>query len=76
MKSQFSYEIHTERFYGRDYVKRDIFISISDHPVMGSDTFESLSVEEVATLRDVCNQVLREVQYEEAQHKAAEQSGK
>ena len=30
MKTQFSYEIHTERFYGRENVKREIFISISD----------------------------------------------
>lgn len=76
MKSQFSYEIHTERFYGRDNVKRDIFISITDHPVMGSDTFESLSVEEVTTLRDMCNQILKEVQYEDERHEAAEAAGK
>lgn len=75
MKSQFSYEIHTERFYGRDNVKRDIFISINDHPAMGNNTFESLSVEEVKTLKDVCEQILKEVQYEEERHKAAEAAG-
>lgn len=76
MKSKFSYEIHTERLYGSNYVKRDIFISITDHPVMGSDTFESLSVEEVTTLRDMCDQILKEVQNEEGRHEAAEETGK
>lgn len=61
MKTQFSYEIHTERFYGRDIVKQEIFISISDHPKMDNETLEYLSIEEVTTLRDMCNQILKEV---------------
>ena len=70
MKTQFSYEIHTERFYGRENVKREIFISISDHPKMESDTLEYLTVEEVETLRDVCNQILKEVKDENRRQKA------
>lgn len=61
MKTQFSYEIHTERFYGRDIVKQEIFISISDHPKMDNETLEYLSIEEVTTLRDMCSQILKEV---------------
>ena len=64
MKTQFSYEIHTERFYGRDIVKQEIFISISDHPKMDNETLEYLSIEEVTTLRDMCNQILKEVRNE------------
>ena len=70
MKTQFSYEIHTERFYGRENVKREIFISISDHPKMDNDTLEYLTVEEVETLRDVCNQILKEVKNEDRRQKA------
>ncbi|MBR1787635.1 MAG: hypothetical protein IJ762_04265 [Bacteroidaceae bacterium] len=70
MKTQFSYEIHTERFYGRENVKREIFISISDHPKMENDTLEYLTVEEVETLRDVCNQILKEVKNEDRRQKA------
>lgn len=70
MKTQFSYEIHTERFYGRENVKREIFISISDHPKMENDTLEYLTMEEVETLRDVCNQILKEVKDENRRQKA------
>lgn len=70
MKTQFSYEIHTERFYGRDIVKQEIFISISDHPKMDNDTLEYLSIEEVTTLRDMCNQILKEVSDETRRKKA------
>jgi len=70
MKTQFSYEIHTERFYGRDIVKQEIFISISDHPKMDNETLEYLSIEEVTTLRDMCNQILKEVSDETGKQKA------
>lgn len=70
MKTQFSYEIHTERFYGRDIVKQEIFISISDHPKMDNETLEYLSIEEVTTLRDMCNQILKEVSDETRRKKA------
>ena len=70
MKTQFSYEIHTERFYGRDIVKQEIFISISDHPKMDNETLEFLSIEEVTTLRDMCNQILKEVSDETSRQKA------
>lgn len=70
MKTQFSYEIHTERFYGRDIVKQEIFISISDHPKMDNETLEYLSIEEVTTLRNMCNQILKEVSDETRRKKA------
>lgn len=71
MIPQFSYEIHTERIFGNDKVKREIFISVSDHPKMENDTLEYLTVEDVKTIRDMCDQILKEVKNDEEKHEAA-----
>lgn len=74
---QFAYSITTDCIYGSKHIKRSIYIAIENHPDMGNVAFERLDVEDVKTLRDVCDQVLKEVKHEDERHEAAaEAAGK
>ena len=43
---------------------------IENSPRSEDNCFEHLSVEDVRTLRDVCNKVLEEIKYEDERHQA------
>lgn len=73
---QFAYSITTDCIYGSKHVRRSILIAIENHPDMGNVAFEKLDVEDVKTLKDLCDQILKEVQHEEERQKAAEAAGK
>ena len=65
---RFCYSINTDCVYGSDRTSREIYVIIEDHPHFESTAFERLSVEEVETLRDMCNQILKEVKDADERH--------
>lgn len=75
-EAKFCYTINTDCVYGGARVRREIYVNIEDHPNCEDTSFERLSVEDVKKLRDMCNQILKEVEYEDERHKAAEAAGK
>lgn len=68
---RFCYSINTDCIYGTDRVSREIYISIEDHPHFDNAAFERLNADEVKTLRDMCDQILKEVKNDEEKHREA-----
>ena len=66
----FRYTISSDRTYGSERIERTIYIMIENSPRSDDNCFEHLSVEDVRTLRDVCNKVLEEIKYEDERHQA------
>ena len=71
----FRYSISTDRTFGSDIVSREVWVIIENHPRSSDTAFEGLSVNDVKTLRDMCNQILEEVKYEDEKLKRSD-SGK
>jgi len=68
----FRYSVNSDRTFGSDRISRMVYIMIENSPRTEDNCFEHLSVEDVKTLRDMCNQILEEIKYEDERHQAAE----
>ena len=69
----FRYAINTDYFYGTNRVNRLIDIVIENSPRTDDNCFEHLSIDDVKTLRDMLNHIIKRVEHEESkQEKAGE----
>lgn len=67
----FRYSINTDYFYGTTRVNRLIDVIVENSPRTEDNCFEQLSIEDVKTMRDMLNQIIKRVENDTSKQETA-----